>query len=508
MYEQLAVSARASSLGNAVTAYSPGIMSIHYNPAGLTHLSDNEFSFGFMSPLSIKKESKFIAGPSYEGFMMSGKDPVADTSGETTGGAMYFPLLDDTKNMMVVPNLGFSHRNPGSKWTLAVGMYAPFAMGFNHEHSNDPARYGGSRAYNQRIIYAGPAVSCQVSKSFSVGFSIGIGQTACGLKQDLRAPNDIISIIEALGEATDGLEFPVWSEVTLPQPWFGGGMSTYETMAKMKFDIKDDFTTSYNLGFLWEPFRWFSFGACYQSKTKSDPSGDYLFSYSKEFQDYVNWAGSSPLTLSNAAVFNHPYLPLAEQKGTVVMKNYKHPQRAQFGIMLRPFERLRLMCDLNYCNWAAIKRDIYVFDQDIQLFQLATLMGYAGGMDRLIIDRDYKDIWHMGYGLEVQTFKWLVLRFGYEDRESAVRDRFFDLTNPIQDMKIYSCGMGIKFNPRWSIDLAASYMKSDELRIGYGEGNEINSIEFTDIMHNPYPGLDYEQETEIYLFSMNINYAW
>jgi Long-chain fatty acid transport protein len=74
VHEQLAVSTKAMSLGNAVTAYPPGIMAIHYNPAGLSLLRDREFSVGIMYPLKIETTGRFTADPDFEGFM--GKNAI------------------------------------------------------------------------------------------------------------------------------------------------------------------------------------------------------------------------------------------------------------------------------------------------------------------------------------------------------------------------------------------------------------------------------------------------
>ena len=46
LFEQLAVSALGGSMGNAVTAYPAGAMSIHYNPAGLADIPGTRFDNG------------------------------------------------------------------------------------------------------------------------------------------------------------------------------------------------------------------------------------------------------------------------------------------------------------------------------------------------------------------------------------------------------------------------------------------------------------------------------
>ena len=506
-FEQVAVSARALSLGNAVTAYSPGVMSIHYNPAGLTRLQDKEFTFGVTALTSIRIKSKFDADPDYDNELIEETDPLAGTTGTARDGTMYYPI-GGTASFMAVPNMGVSHRKPGSKWTIAFGMYAPYMMGFTRD-SDDPARYGGAEIYNQRFIYAGPALGYRATDTLSFGFSIGLGQTARGLKQEIRAPNEIVSITDVLGEATEGLEVPIVSELTLPEPWFNGGLPTYGTLAELDMELRDDLDTSFNFGMLWEPFKFISFGACYQSEAKSEPSGKYKFKYSKRFQEFCDWFGESPLTVQIAAIFNMPFVGIPQQKGIVTLKKAINPQRAQFGVMLKPFEWIRLMCDIGWTNWSAINKEVYRFDQDIKLFQVLSVAGYDKGRRAYVVERNFENTWNLCYGAEIKPFNWLSLRFGYEDRETYVRDRYFDMSMPMQDMKIYSGGIGLQIGAGWSVDIAGSYMESDKTYTNeYKEGNIMNSEEFFFTGHNPYTGLDYEQDMHVSLVGLNINYVW
>lgn len=513
VHEQLAVSTKAMSLGNAVTAYPPGIMAIHYNPAGLSLLRDREFSVGIMYPLKIETTGRFTADPDFEGFMGKNDDPLAGTTGKTTKGAMYVPGMG-SEPILTAPNIGASFRKPGSRWTFGFGIYAPYGIGvsvndFNRDNDN-PRRFGGPFIYNQRLVYAAPAVSYQATDTFSVGLSLGFGQTAEGARGlCLRAPNDVVAALDALGKATEGLEIPVVSELTLPPPWFGGGLPTYGKLGQLDFDIRDDFTTSFNVGFLWEPRDWFSFGACYQSEAKSKKAkGTYIFKYSPQWQNFVNWFGKSPTTLVLASIFDLPYSAVSQQTGRIYLEEWVQPQRIQCGVMLRPLKKLRLMCDFHWVNWSAIKRDVFVFDQDIQLLKVVKLLGYTGGDRKLILERHWEDTCHVSYGAEFQLFDWLSLRAGFEPRPSSVPDKYYDLTWPVQDWKIYSGGLGIKVNDKVSVDLGYSYLVGKNRKIPNNKSRIFNSTDFTKIIYNPYAGLNYEQDTEAHLILVNLNYVW
>ena len=110
--EQLAVDTRAISLGGAVTADPPGMMSAHYNPAGLSLLDDGKIFSNGLTPVHIVRKGTFTPDMDWPGLMNgnwgphpenwkyetveeqklndpnsdhSGPDPLANTTGENSG---------------------------------------------------------------------------------------------------------------------------------------------------------------------------------------------------------------------------------------------------------------------------------------------------------------------------------------------------------------------------------------------------------------------------------------
>ena len=389
-HEQLAIDTVAISLANTVTARPPGHMSIHYNPAGLSQLPDGKyFSNGLTVPI-IQKTSSFNQDPGFEGFLGGFKDdPVDGKSGTSSSGRMYLPFYNDTIDFLLAPTLGLSYRKPGSKWTFAVGQYAPFAVGLVHGDDGDPSVHGGKSVYQQHLVYIAPAVSYQMTPTFSMGLTVGLGQTAMGAEVDMRAPNELVALTKVLGDATEGLEIPILSELTLPPPWFGGGLGPYDQVASFSMNARDDFSPNFNVGFLWEPSGWLALGACYQSPIKTQLTGNYRFDYSEDWQRMVNWFGSSPLLVITSGVFDLPMEPVSHQSGTVTTQ-ITFPQRAQFGIKVKPFSKLSIMADLHWADWSVLNQDQFIFDQDIQLLKLVKMLGYTGGNDTLISETEFR----------------------------------------------------------------------------------------------------------------------
>jgi len=84
-------------------------------------------------------------------------------------------------------------------------------------------------------------------------------------------------------------------DLTIPMPLFGGGVGPYDQLGNLSFSMHDDFSPSFNLGVLWGPFDWLSFGLSYQSPIKSHLSGKFRLAYNDDWQKMVGWCGSSAL---------------------------------------------------------------------------------------------------------------------------------------------------------------------------------------------------------------------
>lgn len=517
--EQFAISSKAISLANTVTAYPPGHMSVHYNPAGLSKLKEGRLkgeSFTFAKEVML---SKFEADPNFKGFMdtwgpqfpkneendwhaLYQSDPLDGLTAKVSG-REYLPFAGPINlPFLVGPSLGISYRAPGSKWTFCYGNYPPFAVGYNRA-DDDPGRFGGKSAVMQHLIYAAPSVSYQVNRRLAVGLSVGLGQTAMGAEVDMRTPNELVALTRVLGETTKDLEIPVLSELTLPPPWFGGGISPYEQVGSMEFLVHDDFSPSFNLGVLWEPRDWVAFGVCYQSPIKAKMTGRYQFNYGISWQKMQDWMGSSPLLLIVSGMFDLPHQAVPIQGGKAVVE-FELPRRVQMGVMFRPIKKLRLMWDLHWAQWSVIKQDKIEFDQDIQMFRVAKMLGYTGGDRTMILPRNFVDTWHWSAGMEYQVTDKLCVRFGYEFRPTSVQADRFDMLYHLPDLTFLGAGIGLTTKKGLQLDLGFGYMFNKGYKVPNNSSHNLNSTTFTDIVYNPLAGLNYEQDLEIFLLSVGI----
>ena len=531
LFEQLAGSTQAITMGNAVTAYPPGVMAIHFNPAGLANLEGTHYENG-LAYIYLDRKVKFrdaidpTTGKTWApfgGWFNNGIDPLNGTTGRVKNGYMVIPYIDVPLHFLIAPTMGVSHHRPGSRWTFALGQYAPFGAGMEVS-SHDPLKYMGQKAFFLRMVFLGPAAAYKLTDHLSVGASVGVGPSVFKFVTDQRTPNTMVALTGVLGQSTKGLEIPVWSELTLPPPWFNGGMNPYHTAARLKVFAEDYFTTSYNLGLLWQPVDWFAFGACYQSESETTMEGDYKFTYGPEVQRTIDWQGKTPLLLITAGMLDLPYHSVPSQSGHVTIP-MTWPQRLQFGIMLRPTRKLRLTCDAHWTDWSVWKNLEMDFDQKIQLLRLAKIIGYTGGPDKLIINLGLKNEWHLSYGLEYQATPKLKLRCGYEPRPTSVKDKYWGPL-PFSDMKIYGAGFSLvleekkkphpknflellhQLNKPTSIDFGVLVVKMDKKYVPNNSSVNLNSTDFTKIVYNPYAGLDVTQDFTNYVISLTQNFRW
>lgn len=291
--------------------------------------------------------------------------------------------------------------------------------------------------------------------------------------------------------------------MTLPPPWFNGGLHPYESPASLEFAGVDNFAPSYNLGLLWEPKEWFSFGLVYHSPIEQEITGKYTMSYSQNFQNLISWLGSSPFLIITSGFLGLPINPVAAQTGTFTT-DMTIPRMVQAGFKIKPFRFMSILTDLNWAQWSIRTEDRIVFDQDIQALQLARLMGYAQGNRDFVMKRNLKDTINYSIGLEFYPADWLTLRLGYQKRYSSIPLEFIDTIWNFPDWDVYCAGFGLKMKNGMAIDVGASWVKSDTLTVQPNQSSHLNNTNFTHPIYSPYAGLTYEQDFDIYMVGLTV----
>jgi long-subunit fatty acid transport protein len=490
--ENLATSATAMSLGNAVTADPPGIESVHFNPAGLTRLTGNHRTFTLFGA-SIRTSASFRSASDLDigGFK---QDPLDGTSTGPTRQALYIPgygIPNARLPLAVVPGLGLSFNQPDSPFTFATMSYLTQAMSVDHtKDPNDPARFDGRLLQLQRLVYASPAVGYKVSDTLSIGVSVPIAHSAFVFNTDMRMPNKLIGITGKVQEGwcpRDGGNLLD----TLGPGLCGGGeegrLDPFKRVANMNLEMTAPVDPTINLGVLWEPNDWFGLGVVYQSGSKTTYSGRYEFNTDPMVRQFVQGLYSSLQGPIIASILGLPAEIPARQSGNMTA-TIPFPSHWQIGVKLKPTRRLQFNVDANYTDWGSWDALTFKFDQSIKLLEVARMFGIADST-KLVIPRGYRSVWHFGFGLQTQVSDRLTLRFGYEPRKSSVPSDKIDLVAPLPDVKVYSIGLNYKFDPDSEINIGASYMKGD-FNVPARTDCNLNCDNFFNLIYNPYAGMD------------------
>ncbi|MGB5217648.1 MAG: outer membrane protein transport protein [Smithella sp.] len=509
--ENMLIDAKGVGMANNVISDTSGIMSIYWNPGGLSLMGEGTYlTIGFSSGY-MTIGGDFERDPNFEPYHDAQgndrKDSVWGKTSETSTGQMYVPILDTTLPAMGGPvPFGISHRSPGSKWTFGYSIYMPFVGGWEFD-DNDPAWYNNGSTVLSHLNYAAPAVSYRVNDKLSVGATFAAGQSVMILEMEPRSPNELTNITKTLGDATQGMANPIF-DMTVPLPLFGGGFGPYDKIADFELNVRDDFSPSYTLGALYDPFDWITFGLTYHSPVKSKMTGDFSFKYSKDFQNMVAWCGSTATMQIVSMIFDLPYETTPEQKGSVSTE-LNYPQMVDFGITVKPLKRLALTGTLHWADWSSVSKNEIKFDQKIQLLQLAKYMGYTGGDHTLNVDRKFEDTLNWGVGGTFQALDWLQLRVGYEYRKSSAVQRYADLQLTLPTLYyvgtglgIKGAGTGIKLLKDMDIDIGLGYMwsKKEKLPANYSENFNLEQLGVG--FNKPYIGNSYEPKMTAILASL------
>jgi len=214
----------------------------------------------------------------------------------------------------------------------------------------------------------------------------------------------------------------------------------------------------------------------------------------------MDWQGSTPLLLIVSGMLALPNQGVPYQTGSAKTKLI-FPHRVQAGIKIRPTKRFRFMFDVHWANWSSTYSNDIQIDQDLQLLQMVKLMGYTYGHRNFVVIRNLKDEIHWSAALEYQVSRKMALRCGYEYRPSSIPNDRFDLQYFIPDLHFFGLGAEVKLPHKITLDFALGWLTNPSHKVPNNSSLNLNSTDFFYPVYNPYAGLDYEQETNLYMVS-------
>ena len=524
----IAIDVKAMSMAHAVTADPPGIMAIHFNPAGLGKLRGRRMDLQFVG-VDFALESEFSAPPDYNVFGFS-DDPVVCTDAPNDGAdfcrefrtstsgvegiSLYVPILNDAVDLPPGPLIAgplpsFAVRPPGSKFTFGTATYLPLAAGF-YRRDDDPGNFLGKRVALERITYLSPSVGFQASETLYLGASIGLSYQAVLLETDFRAPNELLGFARLIDESICA-PFKGESNFAIDIVLFGicrpqEGLGPFKNLASLEVAMDQRLSPSYNLGVLWEPSDSFAWGAVWHSEADVSMTGDFSVKYSNATRETINGIGGSPTGAIALAVLGIPSRVGEKETGLINM-DLTMPAHFQTGIKVRPLERWQFNVDavwVDYKQWDAFN---FSFDKATAVTALGRLFSPGSTPTSLAFPLGFQSTWNLAFGVQYDLTGRIQLRAGYEPRASAIPDDRRTPMVPINKARYYSLGLGYKWDKDTDIDLAIATLRSED-HIPQDTSCLANCTGIDNVVYNPYAGLDIKTSATINMVGLAFRTAF
>lgn len=487
--------AKALSLANAVTADPPGVDSIHFNPAGLALMKGRQSNLKVMAAyLSFNVEFGDYV-PEYSDYLgrLGLEDDVPNSSSSTSTLALKIPGQDKPEEwplpFLIAPLGGAMYNPPGSNVTFATAVYTPMAAGYKREEG-DPATYMGEVLAISRITYFSPSVAVELSDEWAIGGSIGFSYFGIGGNTRLRVPHSLVGLAYQLSKQLTEQNLCVPGVIELCD----GELTPITEAARLEFYAEDTLSFSINLGVLWRPVPWFSWGAVYQTESENEMTGNYQITYADAWASFFTDIYQSSLgQVVNSVIPLPTGRQIEKGKATISLKT---PAHFSTGVSVQVTPRWKVNVDAKWTDWAVWEGIAVEFDKPLDFLKIAGPLSPYATTDVLTIPRHYESTWNWAFGFEYQWNELLALRAGYEPRTSSIPKDKQDVLLPVGDADLYTAGFAYQMSQDQLVEVGFGYLISI-IDVPGGTSTNANSTdESINILYNPYAGIDFEGKVE------------
>ena len=503
--------AKATSLANAVTADPPGVDSINFNPAGLANVRTGKSGWNrevkFMGIADVSLEGTITipeADPYSDQYInvngcvnrcLLGDDPTENRKTQLDKFQAYIPGYGTVAMSVpaIVPNVGFTYRpRPNSKFTWGNTAIVPFSLGAKRDF-NDPGVYAGRNVAISRYIFFAPTLAYKINDHWTIGATFAASMMGMNIGMDLRMPNLMVGAVNTL--VNDLCSSSTASPICVEG---GDALDPFQPLAAADIKLDDFFSPSFNLGVLYEPTAWFSWGLTYRHSTKHSMTGEYELKTAAKLAEFFR--GVNELTGGvGVELLNMPIGDASLQSGDASF-NLTFPVHIATGISVRLTSRFKVNLDYKWSEYGIWNQWNIVFDDPHDLSGLLALAFPDAPSNALPIERGYEDTGNWAMGITYIYSDRLKIRAGYEHRPDVARREKRDLLLPISDMDFYGFGVSYHWDKTTEIDITVSQVNSSS-KIGANESS-FTSTSPTEVMAL-YPGLDIETELNLTMIQLN-----
>lgn len=509
--------AKAISLGHAVTADPPGIDSIHFNPAGLADLQGRQshlkvvagtfaidMAFGDYDETTAAAVEGYRQQAYYEDSYYF-NDAYRSTS-TTEGASLMLPFFGMTDVPALLAPLGGASYSPqGSNITLATNVYSPMMVGF-YRADDDPGRWIGQRMSFMQITYFSPSFGYRVNEEFSFGAAMTFNYGGVGFELPFRGGNPSIF---GLGELQATTFDCANTDPDNPRPTdflCGGTFSPYEELGYLAMEVETPLAIGFNVGLLWRPLEWLSFGVSYVAPIPMTLEGEFSWTSSDSWLGFILPLADSSLygNIGNLVQLLGYSLPdsstVTEGKATL---NIEMPALWNFGTSIQVTSNFKLNIDYKYAGWSSWEDLPLEFSEPINFLRLAEFVGESTRTS-LVFPLGLEDTWNWAVGVEYQWNDQLALRLGIEDRPTSLPEGGYTPLLPMGSGKLYGAGFSVKLDGGGVMDLGIAYFKNSlDMPSGTSPlGNDTDPLNF---IYNPFFGTDIKTDLSVLLVEFSIS---
>lgn len=505
-------SAKAVGLAHAVTADPPGIDSIHFNPAGLINLHGRQthfkavagtfsidMKFGDYDPQTAATIDAHRDQPYFK------ENDAYQSTGTTEGASLMLPFSGMTDvPILFAPLGGISYGAPDGNLTVATNVYSPMMVGL-YRAEDDPSRWIGQRMSFMVITYFSPSFAYRVNDAFTFGATMTFNYGGVGFELPFRAGNP--SIFE-LGKMQQGPMLNCTGADPDKPPvdlLCGGNFSPYEELGYMALEVEDPLSVGFNLGTLWQPLPWLTFGMTYIAPVPMTMKGDFSWTSSEAWSSVLVPLVNSPLGNRIdviAGMLGYEFPTGQSQTNGEVKLDMEMPEQFMLGTSVQVTPRFKLNVDYKYAGWSSWQDLPLQLSKSIDFLRLAEYVGESTS-NALVFPLGLKDTWNWAVGIEYAWSDNLVLRAGVEDRPTSLSEGNYSPLLPMGSGKLYGAGFGM--NTEYGlVDFGLAYF-SNTLNMPSGTsplGNDTNPMNF---IYNPFFGTDIKTKLSTFLLELSIS---
>lgn len=491
-------SAKALSLANAVTADTPGIDSIHYNPAGLYKVKGRQYQLKviagqFTISGDVERSDNYNRLMTQYGYDYDA-DPVREGSSATSDVSVMLPVLGLTEiPVLLAPVGGASFEVKGRDFVVGSSVFAPMIVGYNRG-DNSPLRYQGNELGLTHLTYFSPTIAFPLSDTMTFGVGLHFNYTGVGIDLDFRLPNAILVGVDSFS----GLLCDIPDIATVVN-LCAGDLGPFTDIGNIQVEVENYLNPSYNLGFLWEPEPWFSLGMVYQSGASKTLTGDYQIAYGQNWLDF--FSGLYGSVVGNAVT---GILPIPKgvpfEEGQVALE-FTVPQHFAMGISVDVTPKWKVNADLKWTDTAKWDRFELEFSTPPDFLPVLSYLDKENvTRSSLAFPREYESVWTWALGVEHRYNDRLAFRVGYEDRGSSIPPDKADYLAPFGEA--YLLGGGFSYVPSAGalLEVGVGMLVSDS---SAPDNTSSNVNDYHQLIYNPYAGVNVKTAVRAYLMELS-----